>query len=371
MLARRFLGIVTVLVVLVLAVAFAYRLFAPQLMRAAFVPSEPFHEDPAPGPDYAKPGMWIARPDLPGNPSLWTPDGLAAPPSAGRRAAVFFIHPTTYLERSHWNAPLDDEASQWRARLFVQSQASAFNAIGDVWAPKYRQATIGALLTARPDADLAIAFAYRDVSAAFDAFLKEAPPKQPIILAAHSQGSFHLGRLLAERVAGTPLARRIAAAYVIGWPLSTTIDVPRLGLPACAHTEDSGCILSWSSFAEPADPKQVMDIYDASAGPNGGSRAGTPILCVNPLTGNQGDAAPAPANLGALIPNMELTAAELKPGAVPARCDPRGLLLIGAEPPKMPPYMLPGNNYHVFDYALFWANIRADAERRLSGFAAR
>jgi hypothetical protein len=30
--------------------------------------------------------------------------------------------------------------------------------------------------------------------------------------------------------------------------------------------------------------------------------------------------------------------------------------------------VLPGNNYHVFDYALFWANIRADAAARLASF---
>jgi hypothetical protein len=33
--------------------------------------------------------------------------------------------------------------------------------------------------------------------------------------------------------------------------------------------------------------------------------------------------------------------------------------------------VLYGNNYHVYDYALFWANIRADAEARLSAFEAR
>jgi hypothetical protein len=33
--------------------------------------------------------------------------------------------------------------------------------------------------------------------------------------------------------------------------------------------------------------------------------------------------------------------------------------------------VLPGNNYHVFDYALFWANVRADAEARLRSFAER
>lgn len=370
MLARRFLWIVALLILFVLAGALAYRLFAPQLMRAAFVPKAAFIEDAAiPGPDYSKREMWISRPGLSNDPALWMPAGIAA--AEAPTASVFFIHPTSYLDKARWNALLTDEVSQERARLFVRSQASAFNSVGAIWAPKYRQATIGAFLTERLDADMALAFAYRDVLAAFDRFVEEAPKNRPIILAAHSQGSFHLSRLLTERVAGKPLAKRIAAAYVVGWPLSVTIDVPRLGLPACETTAQAGCILAWQSFSEPAEPKQVIDIYDASVGPNGESRAGTPILCVNPLTGNRGDGAEASANLGALIPDLTLTTAELKTGIVPARCDERGLLLIGENPPTLPPFVLPGNNYHVFDYALFWANIRADVERRLAAFTAK
>ena len=36
--------------------------------------------------------------------------------------------------------------TEFRTRLFVQSQASTFNASGDVWAPRYRQAAFGAFL---------------------------------------------------------------------------------------------------------------------------------------------------------------------------------------------------------------------------------
>ena len=373
MLARRFLWAITILVLLVLAGAFAYRLFAPEMMRAAFVPSIRFEVDGStPGPDYRNPAMWIARPDIPGNPALWTPAGMPPDPQPPvKRALVFFVHPTTYLERSHWNAPLDDATSQQRARLFVQTQASAFNGIGDVWAPKYRQATVGAFISGKADADLAVAFAYRDVRAAFDEFLREAPANRPIILAAHSQGSYHLARLMSDRIAGTQLAQRIAAAYVIGWPLSQTIDVPQLGLPACQTGEDSGCVVSFLSFAEPADPRQFDDIYTASTGPYGQSRADTPVVCVNPLTGNADGSAAAGANTGSLIPDAALKTVELRKGAVPARCDSRGLLLIGDSPPALPPFVLPGNNYHVFDYALFWANIREDAARRLARFEAR
>jgi hypothetical protein len=157
---------------------------------------------------------------------------------------------------------------------------------------------------------------------------------------------------------------------VIGWPVSISVDLPALAFPACERPDQAACILSWQSFSEPADPSQITDVYDESAGPGGVRRAGTAMLCTNPLTGARGGEAPASRNLGTLVPNADMSEAEFRRGAVPARCDPRGFLLIGANEalPAMGPYALPGNNYHVYDYALFWANIRADAERRLAAF---
>ena len=370
MLARRFLWIIAGLIVLVLAGALAYRLFGTELIRTAAVPTVAFEEVPAPqGVTYADASMWIARPDISGNPSLWTPPGASAGGEA--RASVFFVHPTSYLERGQWNASVADEDSQQRARLFVRSQASVFNGVAEIWAPKYRQATFGAFLTTKADAQKALDFAYRDVFAAYDAFLAQAPKDRPIILAGHSQGSLHLLRLLKERVAGSPEESRVIAAYVVGWPVSKTADLPALGLPACEEPAQSGCLLSWQSFGEPADPDMVTDVYDASTGFNGSSRAGSPMVCVNPLTGTAGSEAPASANSGTLIPNADLTDAALQAPGVPARCDIRGFLLIGENPPDLGPYVLPGNNYHVYDYALFWANVRADAEARLTTFTGR
>ena len=95
------------------------------------------------------------------------------------------------------------------------------------------------------------------------------------------------------------------------------------------------------------------------------------MLCVNPLTGAPGTAALPSANLGALVPRITLDGADLRAGLVRARCDPSGLLLIGSAPEGYGRYVLPGGNFHVFDYALFWANIRADAEARTQTFLAR
>jgi hypothetical protein len=95
------------------------------------------------------------------------------------------------------------------------------------------------------------------------------------------------------------------------------------------------------------------------------------MLCTNPLTGRPDDAADAAQNLGTVIPGKDFNDGTLVVAAVPARCDATdGLLLIG-DPPELGEYVLPGNNYHVFDYPLFWASTRADVMRRLAAFAAR
>ena len=126
-------------------------------------------------------------------------------------------------------------------------------------------------------------------------------------------------------------------------------------------------MVGWSSFAEPAEPASWFEVYRRSLGLDGQPRGDSPLLCVNPITGVAGGSAPAEANLGTLRPNADLSSGELIAGAVPARCDARGLLLIG-DPPELGPYVLPGNNYHVYDYALFWGAVRRDAERRLAAW---
>ncbi|QZP07427.1 DUF3089 domain-containing protein [Caenibius sp. WL] len=370
--ARKFLYLVAILIVLVIAALFALALWSTELSRLAFVPRAAFTEQPTLAANtYRDKVMWLATPTMGANdPARWQPTG-AQKPAATRDApsAVFFIHPTSYLRTAAWNAPVDDAESQERARLFIRAMASPFSRGGQIWAPRYRQAAFGAFLTEEAAGQKALDAAYGDVAQAFDQFLAEAPQDAPIILAGHSQGARHLIRLLHDRVAGTPLVGRIAAVYAIGWPISLEHDLPHLGLPACTSAQQKGCILSWLSFAEPADPAMLLDLWRKAPGLDGKPHGNSAILCTNPLTGQQGGSAPASANLGTLKPDAELKQGELVAGGVPARCDAQGLLLIG-DPPDMGAYVLPGNNYHVYDIPLFWANVQADAERRAAAWKA-
>ena len=187
MCARRFLIAIFVLTLLAVAGAFAMFQWGGQMLVKSATPKGHFEASAAGGgPDYAQASSWIARPDIQNNPSKWLPDGAGVIPADTPETAAFFLHPTTYLDRDRWNAPLDDKESQERAALFVRSEASAFNNSATIWAPKYRQAAYGAFLLKNGDANKALDLAYADVSRAFDELLKRIPATTGIILAGHS-----------------------------------------------------------------------------------------------------------------------------------------------------------------------------------------
>ncbi|MFL6765539.1 MAG: DUF3089 domain-containing protein [Sphingomicrobium sp.] len=370
MYARRFLGCVLVLTLLVVVGAFAIYQWGGRVLLKQAVPHGHFEAAKAgSGPDYSQAGSWIARPDLADDPSRWQPDNGRLPDPITRiDAQVFYIHPTTYLETDRWNAPLEPGGdTEFRTRLFIQSQASAFSHDAGVWAPRYRQAAYGAFLLKSDDAQKALDFAFADVAAAFDQFVKEAPKDAPIILAGHSQGALHLERLLKDKVAGHPIAKRIVAAYVVGWPISTTADLSALGLPACTSPDQAGCILSWMTFGDPPNPEFIVHDWEKTSGFNGGKRRQEDVLCVNPIAGTENGAAGPQDNPGTLIPTADMRNASLQPGLVGAHCD-KGLLVLNGAAPQLGSFVLPGNNYHVYDYALFWGAIRRDAERRLAAW---
>lgn len=378
--ARKFLYIIAGITVLILIGAISLAIWSRQATEIAFVPRTPFVEQtPLADNAYSDPAMWYSRPGMGTNdparyePAIEAKDGTIHPgqpadPSSTPRFAVFFVHPTSYLplalsEKANWNDTLNDPVSEARARLYLRGMASAFNRADEIWAPKYRQAAVGAFLTDKPEAQKAIDAAYGDVREAFRYFVASVPKDEPIVLAGHSQGALHILHLLRSEIAGTPLQKRIIAVYAIGWPISVEHDLPALPMPACAAPSQTGCIVTWSSFAEDADPTMLMTRYAATPGFDGKPRGNGPILCVNPLTGSVNGSAPASANLGTLVPSADLSSGTLVAGAVPARCNAQGLLMIGS-PPEMGQGVLPGNNYHVYDIPLFWRNLQQDVVRR-------
>src|SRR3546814_863948 len=199
--ARKFLYLVAVVIVLVIVALIVLRIWASELTALALVPTTEFSEQPALADNaYADRAMWFSHPGMgAADPARWQPGfdhdqsplpGRDQPPPPP--FAVFFVHPTSYLDRASWNAPLGDKEAERNARVYLRGMASPFDVASEIWAPRYRQATFGAFLTDAPDAQRAMDLAYQDVSQAFAQFLQSIPPDMGIVLAGHSQGSLHL-----------------------------------------------------------------------------------------------------------------------------------------------------------------------------------
>ena len=368
--ASKFLIAVVVIIVLFL-IGFLYVAMNPgQALKVVFVPSVDINDDPMPAaPDYADSASWFIRPDLPPRTSTYRPAGVEDP-DAVPAADVFFLHPTTYLKRAHWNAPLDDATAEDALDGFsVAHQLTSFATAGQFYLPRYRQATLGAFLDESGQGDTALERAYPDVLAAFDHYIKHDNKGRPFILAAHSQGSLHGLQLLKDRIAGTPLAARMVAAYLIGWPVSEQEDIGALdGIHACSGPTDTGCVISWMSYAPDGDISDVQRAFDTQPGLSGRSRAGSQQLCTNPLNWTVGGTARETFNKGAVqIQKAKAPLGEPILGLTGASCGDDGFLYLTRPPMSdaWTEFLMAEGDYHVYDYNLFYMNIRHNAADRV------
>lgn len=362
-----FLIIVTTLIVIVIAGFLWIQANPATALRIAFTPNEAYTAMSKDSVDYTDNENWAALPEKDSFAKMG--GGLSA---AAPRVDVFFIHPTTYLERITWNAPLDHADANLRIeKRVLKMQASAFNKMGKIYAPRYRQATFGAFFDDGTDGIQALMFAYNDVQDAFDQFIAERNGDRPFILAGHSQGSLHALALLKQRIAGTDLAKRMVAAYIIGWPVSVEADIGALdGIDACQSERDLGCIISYQTFGPKGDTEPLQVYFKTTVGLGGLPRKGTKMLCTNPLNWTTDSAATASLHKGAFAPvadNAEIGRPIRDFSG--ARCGDDGFLYLDQEPGEQwQDLKMAGENYHVYDYHMFYNNIREDAARRSSLF---
>lgn len=330
-----------------------------------------FNADKAPPvPDYTSDNAWAALPEREDKADVVPASAGLADNQATAEVDVFFIHPTTYYGKAGWNARYDEPGfpADRLENGVLRYQASVFNGCCRIFAPRYRQATVYAFIGKDKDEHAALDLAYRDVVRAFDNFIAERNDGRPFILAGHSQGALHGSRLLQEKIAGTPLAERMIAAYLIGSALPADLGIA--GLATCATPTDTRCTINWNSVNGKA-PRRGWT-QEGTTWISGSYRMleGAALACVNPLNWIANGTAEASENLGSLsfagsdkalpAPYKELTG---------ARCDSDGLLVISpSEDAEGFVYGVRDGDYHIYDYNLFYMNMRANLEDRVAAF---
>lgn len=346
-----------------------------QAMKRLHRPSSLFGEEAPPAaPDYGSPDAWAASPELhagsgiiPSN-TVWPSKGKDAP------ADVFFIHPTGYLKPDSWNAPIDDPGAVLAVSLVMEYQANSFNAAARVYVPRYRQATLYAFLDYETDSGIrAIELAYSDVERAFGYYIDNHNDGRSFILAGHSQGSSHGLRLLQQRIVGTPLQKRLVAAYLVGMAVPDNIP----GISPSISPIDTGGVISWTTYTKGGDPRFFTD--DIAIWFDGGYRKikGLRIVQTNPLSWKlRGGKVPASKNPGSLP--FFGPAGDLPPlvsGVTGADASGRVLLIdklkapgFPGSGPEVPILNADLGDYHDYDYALFYESIRKNAIDRVNAF---
>jgi Protein of unknown function (DUF3089) len=323
--------------------------------------------EPLAAPDYAKPSAWAAYPGRPSGADE-VPQGVRRASDA--RVPVFFIHPTTDIAPAIGNAAFDAGGvlGARMDRAVLRFQASVFNGCCRIFAPRYRQASLGAITTNSAAAYAADDLAYGDVARAFARFLA-LNPAGPFILASHSQGSIHALRLLQEKVIGTPLQGRLVVAYLVGVALPTA--VASLGLPVCQRPDAIGCIVSWNTVRQGHDDRRRHETSVIWWRGRYEPIAGRPLVCVNPLNWRQDASAPSADNLGAVYSaGRDAPIPAPIPHVTGASCDD-GLLGVDIPFGKRRHFrdvLTLAGVYHDFDYSLFYMNLRRNASARIAAY---
>lgn len=206
-----------------------------------------------PPPDYSKSSHWASLPDkadaadsIPKKSGLKDLQTLA-------KADVFFVHPTIFTDQPknqyHWNADVNDaELNNQIQRSTILNQASIFNGACRIYAPYYRQAHLYSFHTPNPkDGEKALELAYKDVKTAFEYYLENFNQGRPIVIASHSQGSYHCERLLKDYFDGKELQKKLVVAYLIGRAIRPDAFS---SIHSSEKPEEIRVWASWNTFAK-------------------------------------------------------------------------------------------------------------------------
>lgn len=203
---------------------------------------------------------------------------IAAPHVAATDPKIdcFYVYPTvdlSVLPGNHTDfkdlKPMSDVAV---------NQAARFSEVCRVFAPLYRQMTIGGyILESKANRNKLLENAFGDVRAAFTNFLSRIGSDRKIVLIGHSQGGQMVDMLLQRLFVEDPALRsRLLVAMPIGANIGSQQLVPagqetavRQNIPLCSSATQRGCSISYGSWFAGGNPIST-------------SEDGVTAECVNP-----------------------------------------------------------------------------------------
>ncbi|MGP1682969.1 MAG: DUF3089 domain-containing protein, partial [Giesbergeria sp.] len=329
-----------------------------------------------PAIDYSQSASWLALPDMPSKAWVTPKGGGFSNLQKFAHADVFYVHPSTSMRGDLQNAPIDDPDALPISQVMLLAQATPFNGVARVYAPRYRQLTLPTYQLDEAAQQQPNNRAYADVRHAFEYYAAHYNQGRPFFLVGHSQGTNHAQRLLSEAIQNTPLEKRLVAAYLPGQPIPRTVfeqDLTRIA--PCTQPAQTGCVAIWGVFGEGAHigDWEEGNAYWNTARQRWTTALGAPLVNINPVSWSVDEPqTPASRHRGAVpfgVPKTNFTQPHTQMLSVrnSGRYD-------YVQPAQLPADLFNdggvfgGANYHVFDISLFWLDLRENARLRLTAF---
>jgi hypothetical protein len=246
--------------------------------------------------------VWLCRPGIADNPcegdlttTVVSADGTSTTeevaPAEDPPIDCFYVYPTV-SDQTTQNADLNIDPEEKAVAL---QQAARFSQVCKVYAPMYRQMTLVAIGSAGGDTQAARDLAYGDVLSAWQDYLAHYNNGRGVVFIGHSQGTMMLTRLITSEVDPNPDVRRLlVSALLIGGNVRVAqgkdVGGDFQNIPACRSTDQTGCVVAYSSFNEPPPPDSFFG--RVGVGPSAGQpvSGNLEVLCLNPasLSGGTG-----------------------------------------------------------------------------------
>lgn len=274
---------------------------------------------------------------------------------------VFWICPT--ISANSITNIADNEPNRKLFEKEYKRESGIYSETGRMFAPFYREMSLQGYLA--PTREKCLQDAYKDVSAAFEYYLKNENKGRGIILAGFSQGSDMCYRLLEEYFGNdseesAQLRKSLVAVYGIGWAITEKMVEENPQIVPAKGEFDTGVVVSFE-----CEDDRVETISSNLIIPKG-----IRMLSINPLNWKTDSTkADKSLNLGSMVTNADKTVSMISAYCGAYIDSKRGCLKVTDLTEKMNFLAALGyGSLHLYDFSLFYMNLKKNVADRTAAF---
>ncbi len=300
--------------------------------------------------NYSKPEYWLYK-----------------PAENTKNVDIFYVYPTAWYKENPSEpnfCAIDNKIMRYGSQKAFERQATAFETVGNIYAPYYRQADAIYTLTLPEDQrwDVIGSIPSENVTDAFEYYLKNYNKGRPFILVGHSQGAIVLMYILKHYMKDNPsVYAKMICAYILGYPVTEKFMNENKHLKYAEGPDDTGVIISYNTQSPNVAPGANIVVANDIG------------IVINPINWKK-DATPAPASesLGSFMPIDSLGNLGKVMNFADAYIDlAKGVLVCSSVSDssmfKLSPALGLGV-YHSFDIPFYYYNLRENAQRRTNNY---